>query len=415
MSRSNAILLFLLATWMSPALSADPPPGTTAPVPIGVPDIDPATGLSRSTVVRPLREVAPANPANPATPVQATPRPVREPVATLPHIAIILPTVSPALGTLAESVLEGFQAGAAAAGKEAPSVIASAVDNEGPALLEACREAQLRGAFLVVAGLTRDGASGLAKSECARAPLLLLNDPLANLAIGKPGFEPSPADLPSTVFHVSLSIEQEARNAALMAVGDGLHAAIVITSSSPLARRAQEAFEREWTRAAGEIRRIPYSGIPDSATQVRERLANARGDMVFLALEEADARAVRPYVSGMLPIYATSLSVNPRGDPVVNLDLQGVRYGEMPWFVQPDHPAVMVYPPRPNVSVDRERLYAFGIDAFRLATLIARGEAARPLDGVTGRITLEPGRNFARALVASEVDSGRVVPMHPAQ
>jgi outer membrane PBP1 activator LpoA protein len=216
-------------------------------------------------------------------------------------------------------------------------------------------------------------------------------------------------DLPAEV------LEKLARNSALMAVGDGLHAAIVVTSSSPLAKRAQEAFEREWSRAAGEIRRLPYNGNPESAALLRERLAATRGDMVFLALEETDARAVRPYISAMLPVFATSLSVNPRADPVVNLDLQGVRYGEMPWFVQPDHPAVMVYPPRPNVSVDQERLFAFGIDAFRLATQIARGEADRPLDGVTGRITLEPGRNFARALVPSEVDSGRVVPMHAPQ
>lgn len=406
---------------MSPALSADPPPGTTtAPAPVSAPDIDPATGLDRSTVVRPLRDVAPtAPPAVPATPAGPTThdkgRPVREPVATAPHVALLLPITAPGLGSLAESVRAGFQAGATAAGRQAPNIIVSAVDNEGPALLEACREAQQRGAFLVVAGLTRDGAAALSKSECARAPLLLLNDPLALVAATRPGFEPSPADLPSTVFHVSLSIEQEARNSALMAVGEGLHAAIVVTSSSPLAKRAQEAFEREWNRAAGEVRRIPYNGNPETAALLRERIAATRGDMVFLALEETDARALRPYISGMLPVFATSLSINPRADPVVNLDLQGVRYGEMPWFVQPDHPAVMVYPPRPNVSVDQERLYAFGIDAFRLATQIARGEADRPLDGVTGRITLEPGRNFARALVPSEVDSGRVVPMHAPQ
>jgi hypothetical protein len=66
--------------------------------------------------------------------------------------------------------------------------------------------------------------------------------------------------------------------------------------------------------------------------------------MVFLALDQPEARAVRPYVTGALPVYATSMSIDPRADPVVNVDLQGVRYLDMPWFVQPDHPAVMVYP-----------------------------------------------------------------------
>jgi uncharacterized protein len=121
---------------------------------------------------------------------------------------------------------------------------------------------------------------------------------------------------------------------------------------------------------------------------------------------------VRPFVPGGLATYATSLSVNPRADPVVNLDLQGLRYVDMPWFVQPDHPAVMAYPqPKSPLSVDQERLYAFGIDAYRLVVLLLRGEARRgPLDGVTGRITLE-GNTFVRTLVPVEIDSGRVVPL----
>ena len=101
-----------------------------------------------------------------------------------------------------------------------------------------------------------------------------------------------------------------------------------------------------------------------------------RGDMVFLALDQAEARAVRPYVSGMLPIYATSLSVNPRAEAIVNVDLQGVRYMDMPWFVQPDHPAVMVYPaPEGTLLGGEERLYAFGIDAYRLALLHRAGRS----------------------------------------
>ena len=64
---------------------------------------------------------------------------------------------------------------------------------------------------------------------------------------------------------------------------------------------------------------------------------------------------MRPCVSGMLPVYATSMSVNPRAEAIVNVDLQGVRYVEMPWFIQPDHPAVMIYPsPRPRSPSSRK-------------------------------------------------------------
>jgi outer membrane PBP1 activator LpoA protein len=135
--------------------------------------------------------------------------------------------------------------------------------------------------------------------------------------------------------------------------------------------------------------------------------------MVFFALDPIEARSVRPYVSGTLPLYATSLSVNPRSEAIVNVDLQGLRYVEMPWFILPDHPAVMVYPPpKVPMSVEQERLYAFGIDAYRLAVHLMRVELRRtPLDGVTGRITLEGNNYFLRTLTPAEVDGGRVIPL----
>ena len=385
MSRFNAILLVAFALLASSAFSADPPAGTTL-----VPeDIDPETGLARSTIVRPLLDAPPVPDARPIP---------RGPVRTRPHIALILPTSSRALGPLAEALRAGFMAAYEADKRDSPPIHVTAVDNEATSLLEACRYAQSTGAVLVVGGLTRDGAQALASSDCPRQPVLALNE--------------LRADPPAGVFSVSLSLEQEARQVALLAVADGWRSAVVIATASPLSRRVSEAFEREWTRAAGEGRKIVFSGNPEDAPVIRERIAAiASADMVFLALDAAESRAVRPYVSGMLPIYATSLSVNPRADPVVNVDLQGVRYVEMPWFTQPDHPAVMAYPPPQGAtSVDQERLYALGIDAFRISQHLLRRDYQRPLDGVTGRITLE-GPHFNRTLAPAEVDGGRVIPM----
>ena len=49
---------------------------------------------------------------------------------------------------------------------------------------------------------------------------------------------------------------------------------------------------------------------------------------------------------------------------------------DMPWFVQPDHPAVMVYPaPDARMAVEQERLYALGIDAYRLCGLLLQSDA----------------------------------------
>jgi outer membrane PBP1 activator LpoA protein len=340
-------------------------------------------------VVRPLSD-APAVPEGRRVPTQ----PAR------PHVALILPTSSPALGTLAETVRLGFAAAAEAAGRDSPPVLATAVDNESAALVEACRNAQASGALLIVGGITRDGAAAIAASGCSRVPTLVLNEP------------PPGTQFPANVFSISLSLEHEARQVALLAVAEGRHTAVVIHSPSPLSRRVQEAFEREWTRAAGEVRgRLLFGGSAEDAPVVRDKLTGVNADMVFIALDPPEARAVRPYVSGMLPVYATSMSINPRAEAIVNVDLQGVRYVEMPWFIQPDHPAVMVYPaPRAGFSVEHERLYAFGIDALRVGLQLLKGDRATPLDGVTGRITLE-GNQFARAMSPAEVDGGRVIPL----
>ncbi len=388
-ARFNAFLL-AAALAATPAFSADAPPETTAP-----------SGLAPTTVVTPLRD-APAAPAPPGP----APAPAKAPIAQgpAPHVALILPLSSPALGRLADAVRLGFLAAGEVAGRNAlPVRVYPAVD-DGPAVLELCRKAQREGAVLVVAGLTRDGATGLARSDCPRQPTLVLN-------------EPQEPHMPARMYAISLSAEQEARQVALLAINDGWHAAIVIASPSPLARRVAEAFEREWGRAAGEARRVAFAGGPEEAPAVKERIAALRGDMVFLALDQVATRAVRPYISGTLPIYTTSVGVDPRADTTVNVDLEGVRYVDMPWFVQPDHPAVMVYPaPHAPMAVEQERLYALGVDAYRLSGLLLQSDLKSfALDGVTGRIGLDAERHFTRTLVPAVFDAGRAVPLAPAQ
>lgn len=62
--------------------------------------------------------------------------------------------------------------------------------------------------------------------------------------------------------------------------------------------------------------------------------------------------------------------------------------------MQRDHPQVMVYPQpeqpaERRLTADMERLYALGIDAFRVAREVAlRPNAPFTLDGVTGRLAV---------------------------
>ena len=85
-------------------------------------------------------------------------------------------------------------------------------------------------------------------------------------------------------------------------------------------------------------------------------------------------------------------------------ELNGVRLLDIPWQLQPDHAAVMIYP-RAVVdadqkrSADMERLYALGIDAFRVALLVAQQQKQFEVDGVTGRLKAsfdKDGAHFTR-------------------
>lgn len=132
--------------------------------------------------------------------------------------------------------------------------------------------------------------------------------------------------------------------------------------------------------------------------------------MVFLATNAATARLVRPYLDIALPVYATSQVFNGNADTLTNFDLNDVRFVDMPWLLEPDHPAVMIYPRLdPAPTPDMERLYALGIDAFRLLQIILTGNTASalPLDGVTGRIDLSGRQQFQREAEPALFKQGR--------
>lgn len=353
--------------------------------------------LAPSTVVTPLREASPAAPAKPERPAtKARPAPPAG-----PHIAIFLPTESDSLGTLAHALRNGFVAAVDAAGKEGlPAyVIEQADDLVSPS---DCERARAAGAVLVVAGLTRAGATALAAGPCATRPALALN-------------EPAEGPLPPALASLSLSAEAEARQAAALALSEGARALVLVAGPSALDRRIADTVEREWARAGGEASRVAFSGSPEDAPALRERLAKVNAEAVFLALNSEASRAARPYLSGAFAVYATSHSIDARAEASVNVDLEGVRYVDMPWFVQPDHLAVMAYPAPVNLlPPEQERLYALGIDAYRVGLVVARGEPGEPvIDGVTGTLRIGRDRRVARTLVPARMDAGRPVPLKP--
>jgi outer membrane PBP1 activator LpoA protein len=202
-----------------------------------------------------------------------------------------------------------------------------------------------------------------------------------------------------------------------MAHEDGRRSALILSDTLPLARRIQKAFADEFARMGGSVTAdFIFRANTADLLALREATSSGQSDMAFLCVDNKRARVARAYIDNRLAVYATSQVLEGVPDRMRDADLDGVRFVAMPWLLQADHPAVMAYARTPNAlpaATDFERLYAFGIDAYRIAAdlLRSRDVAHTALDGVTGRISLGAGRHFARELTAAQFVDGQPVPV----
>lgn len=341
-----------------------------------------------------LPETAPAASEKTAEPL------VEKKDGPTPHIALIVPLKSKAFGAVADAIRQGFIAAATVDGQQATPYRIYARDDESGSLGMQYRKAVQDGAIAVIGGVTRDGTNVMVK-ESGYVPTLALNSP-------------TETDLPDRFFYISLNLDAEARGIAREAFLSGLHNVAVLASNTALAKRIQESFEKEWVRLGGAVvDNIAFTGDIAESGRLQKALERAKekgqADLVFIAADVKAARMARPFIPIGMPVFATSHTLDARAGAVENLDLDSVRFLEMPWFVEPDHPAVMAYAkPVAPMPLDYERLYALGIDAWRIMQVILKADNPRniaPLDGVTGKLSLD-GAQFVRTLTAVEMRDG---------
>ncbi len=315
------------------------------------------------------------------------------------HIALLLPLKSNIYGRAADAFRQGFMT-AATFQPGLPIVFYPTIDQTED-VLHVYRQAVQAGAALVAGPLTRNAVTTLLEEQLP-VPTLALNTPEYNSA------------LPQNLYIFSLNIESEARQVARLAFGEGHRSALTITATTPLGKRVQGAFIDEWLKLGGTIvERLNFTPNQNGYPKLRTAVAKIEADMLFLAADAEKARAVRPYLDNSIPTYATSLVYGDNGHAGRNLDLNQIHFVEMPWLIQHDHPAVITYPrPITPLSLEQERFYALGIDAYRISVqLLEPTPDAWPLDGVTGQIDLD-GQQFTRELTAAQFRQGEAVAVH---
>ena len=323
---------------------------------------------------------------------------MRENAEGAAHIALLLPTGSDAFARAAESVRSGFL-DAWKREQHALPVRLYPVTDDPQQLIASYRQATAAGASLVVGPLTRNGVSALAAAaHLITIPTLALNVP-----------ERAGPDI-SSLYVLSLHVEAEARQVAQLALSEGRRKAFTVSEATPFARRTRDAFVQAFERGGGNhIADYAYATDPEALERTRQAASLGVADMVFYAVDAQKVRAVRGFMSSITGYGTSQLNpgLNARG---AGADLPDVRFVDMPWMVQPDHPAVMVYGRSgPRESDDLERLYALGIDAARIAEMLLTGKPGIAIDGVTGRLSLGPDGHFLRGLLVTLIDGGSLV------
>jgi outer membrane PBP1 activator LpoA protein len=339
----------------------------------------------------------------------------------LARIALLLPLKSDTLAQAAQAVRAGFMV---AAERDVNSALSVDIIDSGESSEEilAAYGMAVQAHDIVVGPLSRSGTSAIAYSGAVSKP---------TIALGQVDIqEENKTILPAKMLAIGLSVEDEARQIATMAHGNRTKGKVLVVSASAAwQRRAAKAFAEQWQRLGHEFELIEmdiaasgtYLG-PNGLVELKKRIQSEKPAFIFAALDALQTRQMRLYVGNNVAVYGTSQvnssdligQVNVQAMPEMN----GVRLVDIPWLVQPDDPAVMAYP-KPDYPADQsrntvlERLYALGIDAYRIAAELALNQAQIRVDGVTGKLSasLNKGSSrFERIEVPAVYRDGKVLP-----
>jgi outer membrane PBP1 activator LpoA protein len=274
---------------------------------------------------------------------------------------------------------------------------------------------------IVVGPLARADVAAVAQSGRVDKPTLVLANPDST---------PDATALPPKMLPIGLSIEDEARQLATWAgAGRKSGKAFVVSTGSAWQRRTAHAFAAAWQRLGLEAQPVELAssgGYLHAAglEQLKKRLQEEPPSHIFYALDALQAGQMQLALGRIkADIYGTS-QINPHtisGWRAAERrpEMNGVHFVDMPWLLQGDHPAVMVYPrlvvaADQSANPDLERLYALGIDAFRIARELAAQRTAFELDGVTGQLKVHAGSNaqrFSRTVQRAWYQDGMAVPV----
>jgi hypothetical protein len=239
---------------------------------------------------------------------------------------------------------------------------------------------------------------------------------------------------PKYFYQFALLPEDEARMAARRVVADGRMNGVAIYPSGEWGTRVAAAFADELKILGGSVldsgrydaAQVDFSDVIKTVMQLKVTKVEKgekpeppthRSDATFIFVASSSAGTARQILpqlkynySGDVPVYSTSDSFEP--DPSANSDIDGMFFPDMPWMISND-PATApirdsVRAAWPARTARRDRLYAFGFDAYRLVPGLRSSSpaASSEIAGVSGKLHLDIQNKVRRDLEWAQIKNG---------
>ncbi|MCI1710664.1 MAG: penicillin-binding protein activator [Chiayiivirga sp.] len=360
-----------------------------------------------------------------------TPRPPADSDGYRPYrqVALLLPLEGP-LALAGRAVRDGFFAAYYAESRQRPVVKLYDSHGDAAGAIAAYEKAVAEGAEFVVGPISREGVTALFEQAQLGAPLLALNRAAgAPPPPGSASFALAPEDEGIAAAErmwrqgwlrvIAVAGEDESAQRSLAAFSERLQqrgGSVVASVALPESAPDYGPLIRSALATAGTQAAAPVEGIVDESAAPSVRVA---ADAIFLSARAAQARLFAPQlrVAGVydLPIVATSQIAAGGANVRQDRDLDGVQFTEIPWLMS-DLPGLPARAPLAEALDSARgagaRLFAFGMDAFRLlGRLDALGaDPNQRLDGATGLLWLDGFGQVQRAPGWARYSNGHVQP-----
>ena len=217
----------------------------------------------------------------------------------------------------------------------------------------------------------------------------------------------------------ALAPEDEGAAAAQRLLDQGLVRALAIAEPDDSAQRALAGFRERFEAGGGRLLAVAgLDPIGGTAAQALATLAPRAGEAqaLFLAARAPAARILLPqresHGLAALPVLASAL-VQTGTDPRLDRELDGLQFPELPWLLGLNAgpgEAELLARRLPSARGGAARLFAFGYDAWTVATHLEALRGGNLHRGATGELGIDAAGAVERQPAWAEFSGGRTRP-----